>query len=134
MRVAAIFVALISVVVLAEPNAHDFAIVKGPVEFTMGSPESEPGRTPDEVQRRVRIPRSFARIHDRRQEFTSGSAIVEDREDSVLTVDDQHARMRRGGSFAYGAYTMRSAHRGDVTYFPQQRRDNVGFRAARTIR
>jgi formylglycine-generating enzyme required for sulfatase activity len=294
--------------IVALPNAHDFAIVNGPVEFTMGSPASERGRTPDEVQRRVRIPRSFAIatkettvaqftrflaanpdvraahaypgdaarmaevmrqfspddespqiavtwyeaaqycnwlsreaglpasewvypqrvhsgmsmpanylqrsgfrlpteaeweyaaragtatarffgdseerlpefawysrnpprqrndpidpndptrtrpvgtlkpnplglfdvygnvwewIHDRRQEFTAGGTAIEDREDAVLTVDDKNARVRRGGSFAYGAYAMRSAHRGDVTYFPQQRRDNVGFRVARTIR
>ena len=73
-------------------------------------------------------------IHDRRQEFVASDAVVEDREDAVLTVDDQHARTRRGGSFAYGAYTMRSAHRGDTTYFPNQRRDNVGFRVARTVR
>ena len=56
------------------------------------------------------------------------------REDAILTVDDQHARTRRGGSFAYGASTMRSAHRGDITYFPNQRRDNVGFRVTRTVR
>ena len=308
MRLVLCFALLASVALFAEPNGHDFAVVKGPVEFTMGSPESERGRTPDEVQRRVRIPRSFAMAtketsvaqfrrfldanpdvkaqhgyannpdqmanvmkrfspdpespqiavtwyeaarycnwlsqleglsssewvypadvrsgmsmpanylarsgfrlpteaeweyaaragtttarffgdseerlaefawysrnpprqrddpidpndptrtrhvgtlkpnplglfdiygnvwewtHDRRQEFTIAAAIIEDREDSVLTVDDQHARTRRGGSFAYGAYTVRSAHRGDVTYFPQQRRDNVGFRVARTIR
>ena len=308
MRLVLCFALLASVALFAEPNGHDFAVVKGPVEFTMGSPESERGHTPDEVQRRVRIPRSFAIattettvaqftrfldanpevrarhgypnnpeqmaevmqrfspdgespqiavtwyeaaqycnwlsrleglppsewvypeavrsgmvmpanylqrsgfrlpteaeweyaaragtttarffgdseerlaefawysrnpprqrgdpidptdptrtrhvatlkpnplglfdiygnvwewIHDRRQEFTIAAAVIEDREDSVLSVDDQHARTRRGGSFAYGAYTMRSAHRGDVTYFPQQRRDNVGFRVARTIR
>jgi len=73
-------------------------------------------------------------IHDRRQEFTASDVATEDREDAVLTVDDRHARTRRGGSFAYGAYTMRSAHRGDITYLPQQRRDNVGFRVARTVR
>ena len=73
-------------------------------------------------------------MHDRRREFTASDAVAEDREDSELTVDDQHARIRRGGSFAYGAYTMRSAHRGDITYFPNQRRDNVGFRVARTVR
>ena len=72
-------------------------------------------------------------LHDRRQEFTPGDAIIEDREDAVLTVDDQHARTRRGGSFAYGAYVVRSAHRGDTTYFPQQRRDNVGFRVAHSL-
>ena len=308
MRVVLIVGALGAAALLAQPNTHEFATVKGPVEFRMGSPATERGRTPDEVQRRVRIPRSFAIatkettvaqfkrfldanpevkarhaypnnpaqmaevmqrfspddqspqiavtwyeaaqycnwlskeagltesewvyppdvrsgmsmpanylqrigfrlpteaeweyaaragtttarffgdaedrlgeyawysrnppqkrddpidpndptrprhvgtlkpnplglfdvcgnvwewLHDRRQEFTAGEALVEDREDVVLTIDDQHARTRRGGSFAYGAYTMRSAHRGDVTYFPQQRRDNVGFRVARTVR
>jgi formylglycine-generating enzyme required for sulfatase activity len=310
-RVVVIVVALGAAALLAQPNTHEFVTVKGPVEFTMGSPPSESGRTPDEVQRRIRIPRSFAIatkettvaqfrrfldanpevearhaypnnpaqmaevmqrfspdgespqiavtwyeaaqycnwlskeaglpqsewvyppdirsgmsmpanylqrigyrlpteaeweyaaragtatarffgdsedrlgeyawysrnpprkrddpidpndptrtrhvgtlkpnplglfdiygnvwewLHDRRQEFTANTAndaIAEDREDAVLTVDDQHARTRRGGSFAYGAYAMRSAHRGDTTYFPQQRRDNVGFRVARTIR
>ena len=73
-------------------------------------------------------------LHDRRQEFTASDVATEDREDAVLTVDDQHARTRRGGSFAYGADTTRSAHRGDITYFPNQRRDNVGFRVARTVR
>ena len=72
--------------------------------------------------------------HDRRQEFIASDVATEDREDAVLTVDDQHARTRRGGSFAYGASTARSAHRGDITYFPNQRRDNVGFRVARTVR
>ena len=303
-----VVVALDAVTLFAQPHTHAFVTVKGPVEFTMGSPASERGRTPDEVQRRVRIPRSFAIattettvaqfkrfldanpevkarhaypdnpgqmaavmqrfspedqspqiavtwyeaaqycnwlskeaglsafewvypadvrsgmsmpanylqrigfrlpteaeweyaaragtttarffgdgedrlgeyawysrnppqklddpidpndptrtrhvgtlkpnplglfdvygnvwewLHDRRQEFAVSDAVAEDREDAVLTVDDQHARTRRGGSFAYGAYTMRSAHRGDVTYFPQQRRDNVGFRVARTVR
>jgi hypothetical protein len=73
-------------------------------------------------------------IHDRRREFTASDAVWEDREDTVLVVRDQDARMRRGGSFAYGAATMRSAHRGDTTYFPNQRRDNVCFRVARTVR
>lgn len=62
MRLVLCFALLASVAPFAEPIGHDFAVVKGPVEFTMGSPES------------------------------------------------------------------------DVTYFPQQRRDNVGFRVARTIR
>jgi formylglycine-generating enzyme required for sulfatase activity len=35
-------------------------IVRGPVDFAMGSPEYEPDRLPDETQHRVRIPRSFA--------------------------------------------------------------------------
>jgi formylglycine-generating enzyme required for sulfatase activity len=307
-RVVAIVVAVGAAALLAQPNTHEFVTVTGPVEFTMGSPASERGRTPDEVQRRIRIPRSFAIatkettvaqfkrfldanpevkarhaypnnagqmaevmqrfspddespqiavtwyeaaqycnwlseeaglpqpdwvypvdirsgmsmpanylhrigfrlpteaeweyaaragtttarffgdaedrlgdyawysrnpprkrddpidpndptrtrhvgtlkpnplglydvygnvwewLHDRRREFAASDTIAQDREDPVLTVDDQQARTRRGGSFAYGASTMRSAHRGDVTYFPQQRRDNVGFRVARTVR
>ena len=43
----------------AQSNGHQFVIVN-PSEFVMGSPAGEAGRTPDEVQRRVRIPRSFA--------------------------------------------------------------------------
>jgi formylglycine-generating enzyme required for sulfatase activity len=194
--------ALGAATLLAQSNGHQFVVIK-PSEFVMGSPPGQPGRTPDEVQRRVRIPRSFAIAttettvaqfrrfleanpeakarhaypknpeemakvmqrfspddqspqiavlkpnplglfdiygnvwewtHDRRQDFTASDVVTEDREDAVLTVDDQQARTRRGGSFAYGAYTARSAHRGDITYFPNQRRDNVGFRVARTVR
>jgi hypothetical protein len=39
----------------------------------------------------------------------------------------------RSGSFAHEWFTLRSAHRGDATYFPNQTRDGVGFRVARTI-
>ena len=60
MRVVLIVVALGATALLAQPGSHEFVTVRGPVEFTMGSPASEHGRTPDEVQRRVRIPRSFA--------------------------------------------------------------------------
>jgi formylglycine-generating enzyme required for sulfatase activity len=57
-----------------------------------------------------------------------------DVEDDVLVVSDSAARVRRGGAFPYEAAMMRSAARGTVTALPIQRRDNVGFRVARTIR
>lgn len=57
-----------------------------------------------------------------------------DREDSVLVVRDRDARTRRGGAFPYEAAMARSAARGTVTSFPTNRRDNVGFRVARTMR
>lgn len=57
-----------------------------------------------------------------------------DVEDSELVVSDSVARVRRGGGFPYEAAMMRSAARGTVTAFPYLRRDNVGFRVARTIR
>ena len=57
-----------------------------------------------------------------------------DVEDDVLVVTDSAARGRRGGAFSYGASMARSAARGTVTAFPFLRRDNVGFRVARTIR
>ena len=71
---------------------------------------------------------------DRRRAYPSAGAVRDDVEDSVLRVSNDVARTRRGGSFAYDWTTVRSAHRGDVTYFPNQIRDNVGFRVARTIR
>lgn len=60
--------------------------------------------------------------------------VHEDVEDDVLIVSDSAARGRRGGGFSYGRAMMRSAARGTVTAFPYLRRDNVGFRVARTIR
>jgi hypothetical protein len=60
--------------------------------------------------------------------------VTEDREDSVLRVTDRDSRTRRGGAFPYGAAFSRSALRGPVTSFPTTRRDNVGFRIARTVR
>jgi hypothetical protein len=54
-------------------------------------------------------------------------------EDTLPRVSNDVARTRRGGSFAYEWFTVRSAHRGDVTYFPNQIRDGVGFRVARTM-
>jgi formylglycine-generating enzyme required for sulfatase activity len=70
---------------------------------------------------------------DRRQPYPFGDGVTDDVEDRVLRVSNDVARTRRGGSFAYEWFTVRSAHRGDVTYFPNQTRDNVGFRVARTI-
>ena len=57
-----------------------------------------------------------------------------DVEDDVLVVSDSAARVRRGGGFPYEAAMMRSAARGTVGALPFQRRDNVGFRVARTMR
>ena len=62
------------------------------------------------------------------------SPVAVDDEDDVLLVTDSVAMIRRGGSYSYGKETTRSAHRGSTTYFPNQRRDSVGFRVARTIR
>jgi formylglycine-generating enzyme required for sulfatase activity len=70
---------------------------------------------------------------DRRQAYPVDGRITEDVEDSMLRVSNDVARTRRGGSFAYEWFTVRSAHRGEATYFPNQMRDNVGFRVARTM-
>lgn len=58
----------------------------------------------------------------------------EDIEDDQPFVSDSAARIRRGGAFPYEAAMQRSAARGTVTAFPFLRRDNVGFRVARTVR
>lgn len=42
------------------PSGHLMIVIRGPVEFEMGSPNTERGREPDEARRRVRIERSFA--------------------------------------------------------------------------
>jgi formylglycine-generating enzyme required for sulfatase activity len=70
---------------------------------------------------------------DRRQPYPSDGSFREDVEDRELHVSNDVARTRRGGSFAYEWFTVRSAHRGDITYFPNQTRDNVGFRVGRTM-
>ena len=70
---------------------------------------------------------------DRLQPYPSGGNLSLDDEDTILQVSNTVARTRRGGSFAYEWFTLRSAHRGDTTYFPNQTRDNVGFRVARTM-
>jgi formylglycine-generating enzyme required for sulfatase activity len=41
-------------------EGQTFAVVRGPVEFTMGTPTNEPQRYGSEVQHRKRIPRTFA--------------------------------------------------------------------------
>jgi formylglycine-generating enzyme required for sulfatase activity len=70
---------------------------------------------------------------DRRLPYPSDDRVTEDVEDGALHVANEVARTRRGGSFAYEWFTLRSAHRGDTTYFPNQTRDGVGFRVARTM-
>ena len=64
-------------------------------------------------------------------EATEGR-VREDLEDATLTVSKEQKRPRRGGSFTYGADFLRSAYRNG--YIPDERRDSVGFRVARTIR
>ena len=41
-------------------QGQTFAVIEGPVEFRMGSPPTEPNRDPEEVPRRMDIPRRFA--------------------------------------------------------------------------
>lgn len=69
---------------------------------------------------------------DRVERFQT-AAVSEDREDGRLRVSDSDARTRRGGAYAYGAAFARSASRGPVTSLPTNRRDNLGFRIARTV-
>jgi formylglycine-generating enzyme required for sulfatase activity len=69
---------------------------------------------------------------DRMREDVSADAVSEDREDEVLLVSDKESRSRRGGAFPYGAADQRSANRDTRNAFPILRRDNVGFRVART--
>jgi formylglycine-generating enzyme required for sulfatase activity len=73
-------------------------------------------------------------VQDRRRPYPSTGLRVDDREDGVLAVTDDGLRVRRGGSFIYEAFVMRSAERGAEGYLPTQIRDNVGFRIARTVR
>jgi formylglycine-generating enzyme required for sulfatase activity len=61
-------------------------------------------------------------------------AVAVDGEDQRLDVRDADARTRRGGAFPYGAEMARSAARGTINSLPTNRRDNVGFRVARTVR
>jgi formylglycine-generating enzyme required for sulfatase activity len=71
---------------------------------------------------------------DRMREYPAEKAVAEDREDGVLLISDREARVRRGGAFPYEAAAQRSAERGTKNAFPFLRRDNVGFRVARTFR
>jgi formylglycine-generating enzyme required for sulfatase activity len=59
-------------------------------------------------------------------------AIIDERVTSI-TMTDSVMLLRRGGSYSYGNETTRSAHRGDITYRANQRRDSVGFRVAKTM-
>ena len=71
---------------------------------------------------------------DRRRPYPAAGTTTADSEDlEGLRVSNDVARTRRGGSFSYESFTARSAHRGDTTYFPNQTRDSVGFRVARTV-
>lgn len=75
--------------------------------------------------------------HDRWKPYpTDADATVrEDVEDTPPTVSRDYSRPRRGGSFTYGASYLRCAQRGaSGGYIPDERRDSVGFRIARTIR
>jgi formylglycine-generating enzyme required for sulfatase activity len=56
-----------------------------------------------------------------------------DTEDTVLVISNDHKRPRKGGSYSYNADFQRSAYRNEG-YIPDERRDNVGFRVARTLR
>jgi len=67
----------------------------------------------------------------RRQPYISDCTIDEPTKNILIT--DSVAMIKRGGSFSYDKETMRSAHRGALNYFPNQRRDNVGFRIAKTM-
>lgn len=70
--------------------------------------------------------------HDRMQQHQT-NMFREDVEDGILMVSDSVARSRRGGGFPYEAAKTRSAERGTVNAFPFLRRDNVGFRIARSL-
>ncbi len=71
---------------------------------------------------------------DRMQPYPTTQDVHVDAEDSILLVSDKVARSRRGGSFPYEAAMQRSAERGTKNALPTLRRDNVGFRVARTLR
>jgi formylglycine-generating enzyme required for sulfatase activity len=74
---------------------------------------------------------------DQWKQYPSGaeSGPREDVEDAILIITKNQARPRRGGSYTYDAGFMRSAHRGAINgYIPDERRDSVGFRVARTVR
>ena len=68
---------------------------------------------------------------DRMRTFSADDIFV-DLEDEILLVTDKVARSRRGGAFPYEAAMQRSAGRDTKNAFPMLRRDNVGFRVART--
>jgi len=59
--------------------------------------------------------------------------VMDDSEDIQLTVTDTQCRSRRGGAFPYEAAFQRAANRDTLGACPGVRRDNVGFRIARTL-
>ena len=67
----------------------------------------------------------------KRQPYLNDYTIDESNTNILIT--DSVPMVRRGGSFSYSKDVMRSAHRGALNYFPNQRRDNVGFRIAKTL-
>jgi len=71
---------------------------------------------------------------DRMRSYRANDPTIVDREDAVSLVTDRVARSRRGGAFPYEAAMQRSAERDTKNAFPMLRRDNVGFRVARTYR
>lgn len=68
--------------------------------------------------------------HDLWKQYPTGESVRDDVEDATLIVSAKHPRPRRGGSFTYSAAFIRAAQRG--AYIPDERRDSVGFRIART--
>jgi len=71
---------------------------------------------------------------DRFRSYQENGLTIVDREDDVALVTDRVSRSRRGGAFPYEAAMQRSAGRDTKNAFPMLRRDNVGFRVARTYR
>jgi formylglycine-generating enzyme required for sulfatase activity len=63
----------------------------------------------------------------------SKDSVWYDLEDSVLVVSKDYKRPRKGGSYTYSADFLRSSYRNEG-YIPDERRDSVGFRIARTIK
>jgi formylglycine-generating enzyme required for sulfatase activity len=59
--------------------------------------------------------------------------VMEDSEDTLRIVKDTRCQSRRGGAFPYGAAFQRAANRDTLGACPAVRRDNVGFRIARTL-
>ena len=71
---------------------------------------------------------------DRMRFYQANNLTTVDREDAISLITDRVPRSRRGGAFPYEAAMQRSAGRDTINAFPMLRRDNVGFRVARTYR
>jgi formylglycine-generating enzyme required for sulfatase activity len=63
----------------------------------------------------------------------SKDSVWTDSKDSSLIVSKDYKRPRKGGSYTYGADYLRSGARNEG-YIPDERRDSVGFRIARTMK